>query len=193
MGANVRIAIATAICAGTAALTGACSARDGLVTEQLVDNLFHPERLAAILASLTARRAEKAESVNSRIMALQREATDAENRLKRLYRLIEDGLTDLDDVLSDRLNTLKADRDRAMAALDNETTKSQVGAAIPYGQKTETAGEPVAHSASKVYRRDRFGTTCSPASSATASIFSSQRAESEGGVEPWACDHAASW
>ena len=86
---------------------------DGLVTDQLVDRLFHPERLATILASLTARRAEKAESVNSRIMALQREVTDAEDRLKRLYRLVEEGLTDLDEVLKDRLNNLKADRDRA--------------------------------------------------------------------------------
>ena len=85
---------------------------DGLVTEHLVERLFDPERLAAILASLTARRAEKAESVNSRIMALQREVTDAEDKLKRLYRLVEDGVTDLDDVLKDRLNSLKADRDR---------------------------------------------------------------------------------
>jgi hypothetical protein len=36
---------------------------------------------------------------------------------KRLYRLIEDGMTEMDDVLKDRLNTLKADRDRAKAAL----------------------------------------------------------------------------
>jgi site-specific DNA recombinase len=97
---------------------------DGLVTDQLVDRLFHPERLATILASLTARRAEKAESVNCRIMALQREVTDAEDRLKRLYRLVEDGLTDLDEVFKDRLNNLKADRDRAEAAL--EATKSAV-------------------------------------------------------------------
>jgi site-specific DNA recombinase len=101
---------------------------NGLVTDQLVDRLFHPERLATILASLTARRAEKAESVNCRIMALQREVTDAEDRLKRLYRLVEDGLTDLDEVLKDRLNNLKADRDRAKAAL--EATKSQIAPAI---------------------------------------------------------------
>ena len=51
-------------------------------------------------------------------MALQREVTDAEEKLKRLYRLVEDGLTDLDDVLKDRLNSLKADRDRAKATLE---------------------------------------------------------------------------
>jgi site-specific DNA recombinase len=101
---------------------------DGLVTDHLVDRLFHPERLAALLASLTARRTAKAESVNKRIMALQREATDSEDKLKRLYRLVEDGLTDLDDVLKHRLTSLKADRDRAKAALD--AAKSEMAPAF---------------------------------------------------------------
>ena len=101
---------------------------DGLVMTHLVDQLFHPERLAAILISLTARRATRAESVNNRVMALQREVTDAEEKLKRLYYLVENDLTDLDDVLKDRLNCLKADRDRAKAAL--EATKAQIAPAI---------------------------------------------------------------
>jgi site-specific DNA recombinase len=50
-----------------------------------VERLFQPERLAELLGSLVTRRAEKAESVNGRIMALQREGTDAEDKLKRLY------------------------------------------------------------------------------------------------------------
>jgi len=101
---------------------------DGLVGEQLVERLFEPERLAVILASLTVRRAERAESVNSRIAALQREMTDAEERLKRLYRLVEDGVTDLDDVLGDRLKSLKADRDRSKGAL--EAAKSHIAPVI---------------------------------------------------------------
>ena len=101
---------------------------DGLVTEHLVERLFEPERLAAILASAHGSPCRKGESVNSRIMALQREVTDAEDKLKRLYRLVEDGMTDLDDVLKDRLNSLKADRDRAKAAL--EAAKSQIAPAI---------------------------------------------------------------
>ena len=43
---------------------------------------------------------------------------DAEDKLARLYRLVEDGLTDLDDMLKDRLATLMSDRDRAKAALE---------------------------------------------------------------------------
>ena len=54
--------------------------------------------------------------------------TDADEKLKRLYRLVEDGLTDLDEVLQDRLNALKADRDRAKAAL--ERAKEQAGSYI---------------------------------------------------------------
>jgi hypothetical protein len=91
---------------------------DQLVTEHLIERLFKPERLARILSSLVARRAEKAATVSARLIALQKEVTDAEDKLARLYRLVEDGVTDLDDVLKDRLTTLKAARDRAKAALN---------------------------------------------------------------------------
>ena len=91
---------------------------DGLVTDNLVERLFQPSRLAVLLASLSSRRAEKAEALSGRMVSLQQEATDADEKLKRLYRLVEDGLTDIDEVLKDRLNTLKADRDRARAALE---------------------------------------------------------------------------
>jgi hypothetical protein len=96
---------------------------DGLVTDHLIDRLLDPDRLAVLLSSLKARRAENADGVSKRMMALQREVTDAEDRLKRLYRLVEDGMTELDDVLKDRLDSLKANRDRARAAL--EAAKSQ--------------------------------------------------------------------
>jgi hypothetical protein len=91
---------------------------DRLVTDHLIERLFKPERLAAILSSISTRRAQKAESVSSRLMALQQEVADAEEKLARLYRLVEEGLTDLDDVLKVRLAALKADRDRAKAALE---------------------------------------------------------------------------
>jgi site-specific DNA recombinase len=51
-------------------------------------------------------------------MAPQHEAAEADEKLARLYRLVEDGLTDLDDVLRGRLDTLKMERDRAKAALE---------------------------------------------------------------------------
>ena len=76
--------------------------------------------------ALAVRKRQKASTAAS--WRLQREVTDAEDKLKRLYRLVEDGLTDLDDVLKDRLSNLKADRDRAKAAL--EGAKSQIAPAI---------------------------------------------------------------
>jgi site-specific DNA recombinase len=91
---------------------------DTLVTEHLLERLFRPERVAEILISLSSHRAERAAALNTRITALQREMIDADDKLKRLYRLVEDGLTDVDEVLKDRLDTLKADRDRAKAALE---------------------------------------------------------------------------
>jgi site-specific DNA recombinase len=102
---------------------------DTLVTDHLIERLFKPERLAEILTSLSVRRAEKSQSLNSRLMALQREVSDAEEKLKRLYRLVEDELTDLDEVLKDRLDALKAGRDRAKAAL--ERAKEQSTPQIP--------------------------------------------------------------
>jgi site-specific DNA recombinase len=91
---------------------------DALVTDHLLERLFKPERLALILAPLSSRRAEQAAALNSRIVCLQREMIEADDKLKRLYRLVEDGLTDLDEVLKDRLHILKSDRDRAKAALE---------------------------------------------------------------------------
>jgi hypothetical protein len=42
----------------------------------------------------------------------------AEDKLKRLYAMVENGLTELDDILKDRLAALKTDRDQAKEALD---------------------------------------------------------------------------
>lgn len=77
---------------------------DTLVTTHMNERLSQPERLALILSSLSSRRSEKADAVNARVTALQRDVTDADDKLKRLYRLIEDGMTEMDDALKDRPN-----------------------------------------------------------------------------------------
>ncbi|MCJ2136984.1 recombinase family protein [Methylobacterium sp. J-026] len=91
---------------------------DTLVTDRLVAELLQPDRLRTTLASLWSVRAEKAIQVDVRVAALHREVAGAEEKLKRLYRMIEEGMTDLDDILRDRLAALKQERDRAKAALD---------------------------------------------------------------------------
>jgi hypothetical protein len=91
---------------------------DTLVTTHLADRVLHPERLSAVLASLASRRAAKATAVSERLGVLEKEAHDANERLRRLYKLVEDGVAEMDDVLKDRLSALKADRDRIQSALD---------------------------------------------------------------------------
>lgn len=90
---------------------------DTLVTENLIEKLFQPERLNIILGKLSERRSEKAAEVDRRVADLKAEAQTAEDKLKRLYTMVEEGLTDLDDILKDRIAGLKSDRDRAKEAL----------------------------------------------------------------------------
>lgn len=71
---------------------------DTLVVEHLVERLFQPERLTAILASIASRRADQAAEVGLRVSSLQTAVTDAEEKLKRLYKMVKDGLTDLDEM-----------------------------------------------------------------------------------------------
>lgn len=89
-----------------------------------------PRKLDAFAGKLSAwlkieaSRAENALDVDKRVTALQTEVTESEEELKRLYRMVEEGVTNLDDILKDRLANLKLDRDRAKTALDR--IKSQV-------------------------------------------------------------------
>ncbi len=88
---------------------------DGLVTEYLVERLLKPECLAVMLSALKARRTAKAEGENKRIMALQREAAQADDRLKRPYRLVEDDVTDLNDILKEDILKESASRRSGIA------------------------------------------------------------------------------
>jgi hypothetical protein len=56
--------------------------------------------------------------VDHRLLTLQKELSDTKDRLKRLYRSFEDGIVELDDILRERTGALKAQRERARAALD---------------------------------------------------------------------------
>jgi site-specific DNA recombinase len=91
---------------------------DQLVTSHIVDYLLVPDRVADLLAEIVNRRAMAGGEVQDRIDQLSREANTAEDKLRRLYALVEDGVTDLNEVLKVRLADIKADRDRARSALD---------------------------------------------------------------------------
>jgi hypothetical protein len=62
---------------------------DGLVTKTVAEQLLQPERITAILALLANERAVKEAAVEDRLNRLEHVAQDAEQRLSRLYRMVE--------------------------------------------------------------------------------------------------------
>jgi site-specific DNA recombinase len=78
-----------------------------------------------MLCLLAGRRAGKAAAVNDRIGRLEKEASLGQERLQRLYRLVEEGLAELDDLLKERIAVLKAERERAMAGLERAPSTSR--------------------------------------------------------------------
>jgi site-specific DNA recombinase len=104
------------------------STLDDIVVSNLKERLFTPDRLAELLQSLVSRQSAKNEAVDDRLCSLQKEVQETEERLKRLYRSIEDGIIELDDILRERAANLKSERERAKAALDR--VRSQCGRAI---------------------------------------------------------------
>lgn len=104
---------------------------DDLVTGQLIERLLAPDRLNEMLSSLVERRAERAVAVDERIAGLQARADEADERLKRLCRMVEDGVAVMDDLLKDRIAALKADRETAQAALTRARGGNRLPIAIP--------------------------------------------------------------
>ena len=87
---------------------------DDLVAHHLEERLLVPERLEEVLAVVLDRRQERSERRRHHIGELNKRATEADARLKRLYDAIESGVADLDDPdLRERIASLKATRDQA--------------------------------------------------------------------------------
>jgi site-specific DNA recombinase len=107
---------------------------DTLVTTHLADRLLGPNRLAALLTSLAEKRTSSEAEVRERARALQAEIAQADDKLRRLYRMVEDGVTDLDDVLGNRLAVLKSGRERAKAALERIKIQSAPQITLEAGQ-----------------------------------------------------------
>lgn len=91
---------------------------DSLVTRHLADNLLQPDRMGEMLSVLAERRADKATAVDDRAAVLEREIADTDERLRRLYRLIEDGVAELEGPLKDRIGGLRSGREAAAMALE---------------------------------------------------------------------------
>jgi site-specific DNA recombinase len=100
---------------------------DNLVAGHIEHRLLAPERLEEVLASVLDRRQARTERRREHIAELNKRATEADLRLKRLYDAIETGVADLNEPgLKVRIAGLQAIRDqsqadalRAQAALDS--------------------------------------------------------------------------
>ena len=89
---------------------------DTLVADHIEHRLLQPSRIEKILSSVLDRREERAERRTTHIAELRKRATEADAKLKRLYDAIENGVTDLSDLmLKDRIAELKTIRDQARA------------------------------------------------------------------------------
>ncbi len=90
-----------------------------VIVANVVERLLDPKFLEEALGGLLKRRDEVAEKETGRIVALKRNALDAENKLTRLYEAIEAGLADLTDSnLKGRIAELKRIRDAAQADVE---------------------------------------------------------------------------
>lgn len=90
---------------------------DDKVIVALKERVFDRDRLTELLASLAERRTARTAAVNSRLVSLQSVVTTSEQKLKRLYQSIADGIVELDDLLGEQVTILKAEREKAKAAL----------------------------------------------------------------------------
>lgn len=90
---------------------------DDLVTTHLKDRLLVPDRLEQLLSALIARQRERTTGLDERVAGLQARVAEAEDRLRRLYALVEEGAVEIDDLLQGRIIALKAERETAAAAM----------------------------------------------------------------------------
>jgi site-specific DNA recombinase len=101
---------------------------DGLILENVTQQLFNPERMGVILGALVKRTNTKDAALDDRWNRLQAERKDKQEKLARLYRAIEDGIVELDDDLKVRIATIKQERDIVQTSLDRiqvQATNSQ--------------------------------------------------------------------
>lgn len=90
---------------------------DEVVLGAVRDRLLDPLQLEKTLATLSARHAEKSDDTKQRLLVLENAAAKAKAKLDRLYKLVEAGVQEIDDVLRDRLTNLRAERERLLADL----------------------------------------------------------------------------
>jgi site-specific DNA recombinase len=103
---------------------------DTLDINNVKERLLAPRRLTEILQALIERQSSKDLAVQGRRSALEAEVATKNDKLKRLYRAIEDGIVELDGDLRERIRSLKTERDVAQTSLDRIAIRARAGATI---------------------------------------------------------------
>jgi site-specific DNA recombinase len=117
---------------GCRGLTVPMQKLDRAVVDHLEWRLLDPQRLATMMDLLLERRDEWNERRRGHIGDLRKRAAEAEAKLKRLYKAIENGVADIaDPSLKDRIAELMAVRDQAQADAERATSAlERLGPAI---------------------------------------------------------------
>lgn len=106
--------------------------RDDPVIDAVNSRLPNPDRLVALLEDLLLRQTERAGTIDARLAELTRKANDADQKLQRLYKLVEDGFAKMDDTLRrERIGALQDERDLAVAALERARGLAKMRSTIP--------------------------------------------------------------
>jgi site-specific DNA recombinase len=99
------------------------AALDGMILENLTDQLLTPERLKVLLKAFMEQSEEASSERRNQLTQARRAYTEAEGRISRLLEMVEHGLLDIQDpTLKDRLDAAKlarhatADRVRLLEA-----------------------------------------------------------------------------
>ena len=134
---------------------------DNLVAGHIEHRLLAPERLEEVLASVLDRRQERTERRREHIAELNKRATEADLRLKRLYDAIETGVADLNEPgLKDRIAGLQAIRDQAQADTIRAQTMLDSAAQQPVTTKVLRKFAATARKRMRIegggYRRDHL-------------------------------------
>lgn len=103
---------------------------DDLVLDAVSSHLLGPERLASLLEDLMVRQTERSGAIDARIADLTKQADDADQRLRRLYKLVEDGFAEMDDPLRERIGGLQNERELALGALERARNLAGARSAI---------------------------------------------------------------
>ncbi|MBU6441247.1 MAG: recombinase zinc beta ribbon domain-containing protein [Betaproteobacteria bacterium] len=90
---------------------------DNLVLTALADKVLTPDRLKVMLKELQAQLEASRGKQGSAVQATQRELNELETGLNRLYEAVERGLIPMDDMLGQRVQALKAQRESVLGEM----------------------------------------------------------------------------